>query len=431
MADDLWIVVPHLGAGGAQKVAMLAAAHFAALGYRITVVSLLPDKTQVHSVPAGVRLLDLGEAVKAAQRGDWWDRSLLARSRRFLRLWLPRLASWFLLITLWPWLRQLRPPRGAALIRWLLRGVGGPQASLLRQLLVAEQPPRLLALLTKTNMLAAQASWDLPLHLAVSERNDPRLQTLGFPWQRLRLLLYRRADALTANTRGVLRTLADDLAMPQARLLPNPLPPGIGLAAESPANANANTNGNGQRSADCLAVARLVHQKGLDVLLEAVALMAARPIGWRLVIVGDGPQRPALESQARQLGIEAWIRFEGFQADVMPYCRRARIFVLPSRFEGMPNALLEAMASGLTAIVTDASPGPLELVEHGHTGLVVPVENPRALAAAMEALLADPGHCERLGRAGRERLAAQDWQMIEPLWRSALNLPAVSPERDG
>ncbi len=112
MPDDLWIVLPHLGAGGAQKVAMMAASHFSALGYRITVVSLLPDKAPVHRVPAQVRLLDLGEAVTAAQRGDWWDRSLVARSRRFLKLWLPRLTSWFLLITLWPWLRQLRAPPG-------------------------------------------------------------------------------------------------------------------------------------------------------------------------------------------------------------------------------------------------------------------------------------------------------------------------------
>jgi len=401
---------------------MMAASHFSALGYRITVVSLLPDKAPVHRVPAQVRLLDLGEAVTAAQRGDWWDRSLVARSRRFLKLWLPRLTSWFLLITLWPWLRQLRPPQGAGLIRWLVCGVGGPQATLLRELLVAEQPPRLLALLTKTNMLACQASWDLPLHLAVSERNDPRLQTLGFPWQRLRLLLYRRADALTANTRGVLTTLATDLGMPQARLLPNPLPPAIPLAGERLAD--------GQGSANCLAVARLVHQKGLDVLLEAVALIPTKPKGWRLVIVGDGPERTALENQARQLGIDGWVRFEGFQSNVMPFCQGARIFVLPSRFEGMPNALLEAMASGLTAIVTDASPGPLELVEHGHSGLVVPAENPDALAQAIGALLADPERCERLGLAGRQRLAAQEWKEIEPLWRSALNLPAVLSNRD-
>ena len=91
MADHLWIVLPHLGPGGAQKVALLAAEHFAALGWRVRVVSLLPDKLQVHRVPAGVALLDLGDAVAAARLGDHWNRSLMARARRFLRLWLHRL----------------------------------------------------------------------------------------------------------------------------------------------------------------------------------------------------------------------------------------------------------------------------------------------------------------------------------------------------
>lgn len=423
MADDLWIVLPHLGPGGAQKVAMLAAAHFAGQGYQITVVSLLPDPTSVHAVPAGVRLLDLGAAVAAARRGDWWNRSLFARGRRFLKLWLPRLASWFLLITLWPWLRRLRPPQGAGLLRWLVRGVGGPQASLLRERVLAERPPRLLALLTKTNMLACQACWDLPLHLAVSERNDPRRQTLGFPWQRLRRLLYRRADALTANTLGVLATLETDLGLTQARLLPNPLPPGISLAGAGRPDL--------QPSKVCLAVARLVPQKGLDLLLEAMARVSPASGEWRLVVVGDGPERGALEEQARSLGIAAKVRFEGFQSTVLPYLHQARIFVLPSRFEGMPNALLEAMATGLPVIVTDSSPGPLELVEHDRTGLVVPAENPGCLAEAIEALLSDERRCARLGSAGRQRLASQEWTEIEPLWRWALNLPVAAPEPDG
>lgn len=423
MADDLWIVLPHLGPGGAQKVAMLAAAHFTELGYRITVVSLLPDKAPVHAVPPGVKLIDLGDAVAAARRGDWWNRSLQARGRRFLGLWVPRLASWFLLLTLWPWLRQWRPPTGAALLRWLMRGVGGPQAALLRERVLAERPPRLLALLTKTNLLACQACWDLPIHLAVSERNDPRLQTLGFPWQRLRRLLYTRADALTANTRGVLETLGTDLGLTHARLLPNPLPPGIALAGERSPQL--------QSPFICLTVARLVRQKGLDVLLAAMALVPRRPTDWRLVIVGDGPERQALEEQSRALGIAGSVCFEGFQSLVLPYLQQAKLFVLPSRFEGMPNALLEAMAAGLAVIVTDASPGPLELVEHDHTGLVVPVENPLALAEAIASLLEDHSRCARLGAAARHRLASQEWQEIEPMWRWALNLPAASPPHDG
>ena len=98
------------------------------------------------------------------------------------------------------------------------------------------------------------------------------------------------------------------------------------------------------------------------------------------------------------------------------------MFVLPSRFEGMPNALLEAMAAGLAVIVTDASPGPLEVVEPGVRGLVVPSDDPVALAAAMESLASDPDRCRRMGDAARARIAALDWPQLEPLWRSILAL---------
>jgi glycosyltransferase involved in cell wall biosynthesis len=117
------------------------------------------------------------------------------------------------------------------------------------------------------------------------------------------------------------------------------------------------------------------------------------------------------------------ISFEGFRPDPAPYLARAGVFLLPSRFEGMPNALLEAMAQGIPPIVTDASPGPLEVVEDGRSGLVVPTDDPDALARAMERLATDPALRHRMGAEARRRLAALDWPRVEPLWRSVLALP--------
>ncbi|MDP6310331.1 MAG: glycosyltransferase, partial [Prochlorococcaceae cyanobacterium ETNP14_MAG_4] len=104
------------------------------------------------------------------------------------------------------------------------------------------------------------------------------------------------------------------------------------------------------------------------------------------------------------------------------YLAAASVFVLPSRFEGMPNALLEAMAAGLSVIVTDASPGPLEVVEDRRCGIVVPSEDPHALAEAMSELVEDGDLRNRLGIAARERLADLDWAQVEPQWRSVLAL---------
>ena len=74
--------------------------------------------------------------------------------------------------------------------------------------------------------------------------------------------------------------------------------------------------------------------------------------GWRLTLVGDGPERQALESLATDAGLRDCVRFEGFRSDPLVFMRRASIFALPSRFEGMPNALLEAMAAGLPSVVS-------------------------------------------------------------------------------
>ena len=99
------------------------------------------------------------------------------------------------------------------------------------------------------------------------------------------------------------------------------------------------------------------------------------------------------------------------------------MFVLPSRFEGMPNALLEAMAQGLAVVVTDASPGPLEEIEQGVNGFVVPSEDAAALALRLEQLASDPALRETLGNAARQRLQARSWSVLGPIWDRVLNAP--------
>ena len=141
--------------------------------------------------------------------------------------------------------------------------------------------------------------------------------------------------------------------------------------------------------------------------------------------MGDGPERETLQRQAKDLGVSNQLRWLGFRSDPERFLAEAAVFVLPSRFEGMPNALLEAMAAGLAVIVTDASPGPLEVVEPGVSGLVVPSDDPVALAAAMQELASDPERCRRMGAAARQRIAALDWPQLEPLWRSILALSLI------
>lgn len=420
VADDLWIVLPHLGAGGAQKVALLVASHFRACGLRIRLVSLLPVAL-AHPIPEGVEQLDLGPVVERAWKGDNWNRSIAARLRRFLRSqrWrLRRLSIKVLLALAWGLISsQARPGRRhvtVRMLRWCVQGLSGPQAGLLDEALAMHRPQRVLSLLSRTNMITCMALWDSATHLVVSERNDPMRQRLPYPWPWLQRLLYQRADVVTSNTEGVLYGLA---AMPQLRrleLLPNPLP-----ARALPTQAATAA----ARPPGFVSVGRLVHQKGLDLLLKALARCAGPAASWPLVLVGDGAERTALERQVLETDLVERVRFAGFQRDPLPFLMGASVFVLPSRFEGMPNALLEAMAAGLAVIVTDASPGPLEIVEHRSSGLVVPAENVDALALALAELAADPQLCLSLGIAARRRIAALDWTAVEPIWRSVLALP--------
>ena len=408
--DDLWLVLPHLGAGGAQKVALIAARYFAAQGLKVKLVTLISGHPVAHALPDGIPLLELG----APTHRSWW-----ARGGRFTLAQLDKLIRWLFQLQLrWfaGWFQAHIHPGGRGLAMQLFQvgteATAGLRLRQLRRQFRRQRPHRVLSLLTRTNITCCCAAWDLPIHLVVSERNDPSRQLLPEVWQRMRPLTYRRADVVTANTSGVLSALESMGPWERLALLPNPLPSAPALAA----------GGGVSSPSGFITVARLVPQKGLDVLIAALPRLSGAAATWPVTLVGDGPERAALEQQARDLGVSRRLRCLGFRSDPERFLAEAAVFVLPSRFEGMPNALLEAMAAGLAVIVTDASPGPLEVVEPGVSGLVVPSDDPAALAKAMDALASDPDRCRRMGAAARTRIVALDWPQLEPLWRSILAL---------
>jgi glycosyltransferase involved in cell wall biosynthesis len=170
-------------------------------------------------------------------------------------------------------------------------------------------------------------------------------------------------------------------------------PPDRGLLA---------TLSDGAREPVVLTVARLSPQKGLDTLLAA-----ARDVpDARFVIVGNGPERPALESQAQALGVSGRVSFLGHRRDVPDLLHACDLFVLPSLFEGLPLAVLEAMAAAKPVIASRIG-GTDEAVVEGVTGLLVPPSDPAALAQAIRTVLSDPALAGRLGAAGRARLHAE------------------------
>ena len=175
-----------------------------------------------------------------------------------------------------------------------------------------------------------------------------------------------------------------------------------------------------------LALSALVHRKGLDVLLDAIAALARSRLQPRVWIAGNGPQRTVLTDQAQRLGLTDQVRFLGRREDVGDLLAACDIAVLPSRREGLGVAALEAMAAG-RPVVASAVGGLADAVIDGRTGLLVPPEDAAALGAALERLLRDPALRAHLGAAGPARIAEgflpeQMVESYERLYREILGM---------
>jgi glycosyltransferase involved in cell wall biosynthesis len=149
-----------------------------------------------------------------------------------------------------------------------------------------------------------------------------------------------------------------------------------------------------------LSVGRIVHQKGLDLAMRALGEL--KELSWEWRIVGDGPHLHVLQALAKELGIENRVHFLGWQSreQLIKSYKQANVFLFPSRHEGMPNAMLEAMASGLP-VIGSCIAGSEELVLDGKTGYLFPSEDIESLQMALKKILGDPALREQMGKAAR------------------------------
>jgi glycosyltransferase involved in cell wall biosynthesis len=167
-----------------------------------------------------------------------------------------------------------------------------------------------------------------------------------------------------------------------------------------------------------LNVGRLVPQKAQGLIFEAFARLNCP--NWRIHILGDGPEEQSLLSKAESLGIESNISLKGFVKDTERHYLEAGIFVLASEYEGMSNALLEAMAFGLPCIVSDALPGALEHIRDGETGLVFEGGNVQNLAEKLHMLMSSATLRVRLGDAARVRMREYSPEKVTQAWDEVL-----------
>ena len=278
----------------------------------------------------------------------------------------------------------------------------------LRQYFKQFKSPVVIGFIGPTNILTILAAVFLKLRVIIAERNDPAKQSLGTIWDMLRRRLYRYADIVTANSPGAIHTLSTYVPVKKLRYLQNP------IVIESQSKSILLSQPT------LLAVGRLHFQKGYDILLNAFAEFCRLVADWQLIIIGDGPLRESLQQQARDQGIAERVQWLGYLKDPFPYYRAARLLVMPSRYEGTPNVLLEAMAQGLPAVISDSLSGSLEYVRHGETGWVVPSEDARALTEALQYLSEHETLLATLAMNAQKIMENYSSNMVNQAWDSLL-----------
>lgn len=278
--------------------------------------------------------------------------------------------------------------------------------SSLRRLVRQVRPSVVLSFMDTANVLTLVATRGLGVRIVVAERTDPgENYTLGGFWKLARRFVYRRADLVVTQTARAESWIQVNCRAP-TRVIPNPLRPLSDVRVP--------------REPLVVSLGRMVPEKGFDLLIGAFAHVCARFPDWRLAIVGDGPEAFSLAALVDALGLGQRVTLVGQVRDVEHWLARAGLVVQASRFEGFPNAVLEAMGMGAAVVSTDCRSGPREIIDDGVNGQLVPVGDIEAIAAVMADLMADPAQRARLGAAAmRVRETYAETQIMEQ-WEAAL-----------
>ena len=341
------ILLPDLRGGGAERIRIVLAHEFARAGHEVEFVLMRAEGELLEEARAVFSVIDLN-APRARQ--------------------LP--------ITLAKYLRAQRPDALLAAM-WPLTVIAPIAARL--------SGDRCSVLVSEHGILSAQyLDWGLAHSAAL------RI-SMAFG--------YRLADHRVGVSSGVIADIANLSAVPlhAFNVIYNPVPPRPDPAPES--IVAANKLWAGAPSARIVTVGSLKAVKNHALLIRAFARVA-RPDA-RLMIVGGGARRGALEALARELGVNERVIFAGFHPDPTPFYRTADVFVLSSNYEGFGNVIVEALSCGIPVVSTDCPSGPAEILENGRFGRLVPVGDADALAQAINAALAAPIDVDMLKRACR------------------------------
>jgi len=273
-----------------------------------------------------------------------------------------------------------------------------------------EKPNVIVSMLTHNNIMAMLSGLFFGIRVIACEHNTlseviktkEGRRILGFPVSLLVKIFYRFAAKIIAVSGGIRSNLISDFGMRSEKVQTIYNPIDLirinDLISDSPEHPFFR-----EQTPLVIAMGRLTQQKGFDILLKAFSVVISE-IDAGLIIMGEGPQRAYLENIIRDLGITDKVYLAGFQRNPYAFLAHSDIFILSSQYEGLPMAILEALACGIPVISTDCRSGPREILQNGQCGILVPVNNETTLAEAITRLLKDTGQREEFSKRGKERM---------------------------
>ena len=349
-ALKLVCIIPSLNGGGAERVLSQLASMLAKREHDVTLITLDDGKHDRHLIAEQVRRLNLDVMTRSTRN---------QKANAFVRL--------------------AQSIKRLSRLRSAFREIG---------------PDVILSFCDQMNVMTLIAASRTGIPVVACERSDPRHQSLSQPWEWLRGSTYPNAFRVVALTQEVAEHLQEEYRANTTT---------IASAIASPPNPSPRDIASQSRK--ILAMGRLEHEKGFDRLIEAFGKMADKHPDWMLSILGDGSQREALERQISELHLTARVTLHGWLQDPWKQHLDSCFFVLPSRYEGFPSALLEAMCRGIPALTVDCDSGPRAITHRmedqtGHPGAMITANDSSGLVSGLEEMISNPAAREEFGRRG-------------------------------
>ncbi len=263
----------------------------------------------------------------------------------------------------------------------------------------------LIGFMTTTNILTILVAKSLNIPVIISERIYPSFAKLSNFWRVMRRLTYPKANMLVVQTEPIMQYFKSFLPTEKLQILANPI---------SSKHSEVRNNLQVQKENIILNVGRLTYQKGQDLAIKAFAQI--NPANWKLHLVGDGPKKNEYSNLISELGMNDKIELVGPNNQISQYYLKAQIFIFPSRYEGFPNALTEAMYMGLPSISSDCPTGPSELIKNGNNGFLIPVDNIEHLVSKLNLLMNDVTLRQKMGQKAADSVKHLEESKVVEKW---------------